>query len=142
VFILDTNVISELLRRDPSPAVEGRLKMFPSDDFFTTAVSVAEIRFGLAILPGKKRRQSLQARVEGILGEVFSGRILPFDSAATEAYAQIAGERRAAGRPISLFDAQIAAIARTHAATLITRNVRDFEGCKLTLVDPWTEPTL
>jgi predicted nucleic acid-binding protein len=139
VIILDTNVISELLRREPSPAVERRLKRFPSDDRFTTAVSETEIRFGLAILPAGRKRQALQARVDGILREVFSGRILPFDSPAAEVYAQIAGQRRAAGRPISLFDAQIAAIARSHAATLITRNVRDFEGCGLMVIDPWSE---
>jgi len=141
VIILDTNVISELLRRVPAPVVKQRLKAFPSDDFFTTAVSEAEIRFGLAILPGGRRRQALRTRVEGILREVFSGRILPFDSAAAEAYAQIAGERRAAGWPIALFDAQIAAITLAHAATLVTRNVRDFEGCGLMVIDPWSEPT-
>jgi len=139
VIVLDTNVISELLRRVPAPVVEQRLRTFPSDDFFTTAISEAEIRFGLAILPAGRKRHAMQARVEGILREVFSGRILPFDSAAAEAYAQIAGDRRAEGRPIALFDAQIAAITLAHAATLVTRNVRDFEGCGLAVIDPWAE---
>jgi predicted nucleic acid-binding protein len=137
MIVLDTNVISELFRRDPSPAVEARLRTFPSDSFFTTAISESEIRFGLAILPAGRRRHALQARVEEILREVFSGRILPFDSSAAKAYSQIAGQRRAAGRPISLFYAQIAAITQAHAATLVTRNMRDFEGCGFTVINPW-----
>jgi len=137
VTILDTNVISELFRRDPSPAVEARLRTLPSEGFFTTAISESEIRFGLAILPAGRKRHALQARVEGILREVFADRILPFDSSAAKAYSQIAAQRRAAGRPISLFDAQIAAIAQAHAATLVTRNIRDFEGCGLTVINPW-----
>lgn len=139
MIILDTNVISELLRREPSAAVETRLRGFPSGERFTTVVSEAEIRLGLAILPEGRKKHALQVRVDEILREVFADRILPFDSAAAQIYAEIAAGRRAAGRPISLADAQIAAIARVHAASLVTRNVRDFDGCGLKVIDPWDE---
>ena len=140
MIVLDTNVISELFRRDPSPLVESRLRAFPSDSFFTTAVTESEIRFGLAILPPGKKRNVLQGRVEAILREVFAERILPFDSAAAKGYAQIAAKRRVAGHPISQSDAQIAAITLAHAATLLTRNTTDFEGCGVPLINPWEPP--
>ena len=139
MIILDTNVISELFRREPSAAVERQLGRFASSEWFTTSVTEAEIRLGLSILPEGKKKHALEARVSEILREVFAGRILPFDSAAAQVYAEIAAGRRAGGRPISLADAQIASIARVYGASLVTRNVRDFDGCGLKVIDPWSE---
>jgi predicted nucleic acid-binding protein len=139
VIILDTNVISELLRPQPAELVIRRLKAFRSADRFTTAITEAEIRYGLAILPAGRRRHSLQVEIDRIFREIFSERILPFDSDAVRAYSEIAAERRARGIPISQSDAQIAGITRVHAATLITRNYRDFQGCRFPVVNPWEE---
>jgi predicted nucleic acid-binding protein len=139
VIVLDTNVISELIRRAPSPAVLKRIWGFPSDDLCTTVITEAEIRLGLAILPGGRKRTALQVQVDLILTEDFPGRIFPFDSEASQAYAKLVAARRTAGRPISLVDAQIAAIVQTHRAVLVTRNARDFQGCQFDVINPWLE---
>lgn len=139
MIVLDTNVISELMRPTPSPEVATWLSRETPADVFLTAVTEAELRYGVALVPDGRRRRALERVVEEIIREDFRGRVLPFDSQVAPAYARIVSERRAAGRPISQLDAQIAAIALTHAATLATRNVRDFEGCGLELVDPWVE---
>jgi predicted nucleic acid-binding protein len=137
MIILDTNVVSELIRRAPSPAVLKKVMGFPSDDIYTTVITEAEIRLGLAILPRGRKRTALQMQVDLILKEDFAGRILPFDSEAAQAYAKLVAERRTAGRPISLFDAQIAAIVQTRGAVLITRNARDFQGGRFEVINPW-----
>jgi predicted nucleic acid-binding protein len=139
VIILDTNVISELVRREPSPVVLHNLRRYPSNDLYTTAIAEAEIRFGLAMLPRGKKHTDLRNQLDLILKQEFAGRILPFDSQAAQAYASLSAGRRAAGRPISVFDAQIAAITLVNGATLATRNVRDFRGLKLPVLDPWVE---
>ncbi len=139
MIVLDTNVISELMRPTPSSTVSTWLSLETPSDVFLTAVTEAELRYGVALVPDGRRRRALERVVEEIIREDFRGRVLPFDSQVAPAYARIVSERRAAGRPISQLDAQIAAIALTHAATLATRNVRDFEGCGLELVDPWAE---
>ncbi|EGV16513.1 PIN domain-containing protein [Thiocapsa marina] len=97
----------------------------------------AELRDGVAVLTKGKRRDALAEAVNGMLREDFRGRFLPFDSAAALEYASIGAERRAAGRPISQFDCQIAAIARARGALMATRNVSDFEGCGVAVIDPW-----
>jgi hypothetical protein len=137
MIILDTNVISELLRPTPAAQVEAWLAMQDGANVYLTTVGEAELRYGLAILPAGKRRDSLTSAIEIILEEDFRDRILPFDRTAAHAYAVIAAERRAGGRPISQFDCQIAAIAWAHSATLATRNTTDFDGCKITLLNPW-----
>jgi predicted nucleic acid-binding protein len=114
-----------------------RLKTFLSEDRFTTAISEAELRLGLSILPRGRKRHALQSHVDGILRKVFAGGILPFDSSAAQACAEIAAERRTAGRLISQSDAPIAAIARVQGATLVTRDIRDFEGCRFPVINPW-----
>jgi toxin FitB len=139
VIILDTNVISELVRREPSPAVLRNLRRLVSNDLYTTAITEAEIRFGLATLPRGRKHTALRNQLDLILKQEFAGRILPFDSPAAEAYAVLVAGRRLAGQPISVFDGQIAAIALVHGATLATRNVRDFRGLKFPLLDPWAE---
>ena len=137
MIILDTNVVSELLRVKPSSAVEEWLAAQAGTDVFLTSVSEAELRYGAAVMPVGKRRTMVMGAVDGILREDFRDRILPFDSAAASEYACLGAERKAAGRPISQFDCQIAAIARAHSAALATRNVADFEGCGIGIIDPW-----
>jgi len=138
MIILDTNVLSELLRPEPAKQVERWLSAQDGAKVYFTTVGEAELRHGVAILPAGKRRNALTIAIEGLLEEDFRDRVLPFDRAAARAYATIAAARRAAGRPISQFDCQIAAIARAHKATVATRNNSDYEGCGVELVDPWT----
>jgi predicted nucleic acid-binding protein len=137
MIILDTNVLSEALRPAPSAKVLEWMRAEPSSALFTTAITEAELLYGIALLPGGRRRQSLEAIVDVIFTEDLAGRVLPFDSAAAHEFAGIAADRRRAGRPISEADARIAAIARSRGAALATRNVGDFVGCGLTLIDPW-----
>ncbi len=138
MILLDTNILSELMRPTPEAAVEQWLASQPAASVFISAITEAELRYGLALMPSGKRRSALAVEIENMLGEDFSGRILPFDSPAAVAFAEIAAERRQAGRPISQADAQIAAIARSRGAALATRNVPDFEGCGVEIINPWT----
>lgn len=137
MIVLDTNVLSELLRLAPAPQVEAWLAAQDGSSVYFTAVGEAELRHGMAILPAGRRRDVLVQAIEGMLDEDFRDRILPFDREAARAYAAIAAERRAAGRPISQFDCQIAAIASAHGASVATRNTSDYEGCGIALIDPW-----
>ncbi len=137
MIILDTNVVSELLRAAPAPTVEAWLAGQDGTDIYLTAISAAELRYGVAIMANRKRRTMLAEAVDGMLREDFRDRILPFDSAAADEYARIGADRRAAGRPISQFDCQIAAIARAHGAAMATRNIGDFDGCGVEVIDPW-----
>jgi predicted nucleic acid-binding protein len=139
MIVLDTNVISELLRPTPAKQVETWLAAQDGATVYFTTVGEAELLHGLAILPEGKRRAALAKAVEAILEEDFNSRILPFDRAAARAYATIAAERRSKGRPISQFDCQIAAIARTYEAAIATRNITDFNGCGITVIDPWKQ---
>lgn len=139
--LLDTNVLSELLRSAPEPAVLAWFASQPSDTLFVSAVTQAEMTLGAGLMLAGKRRNALQAALGVMFSEDFAGRILPFDSAAVPAYVDIVSVRRASGRPISQFDAQIAAIARHAGASLATRNVNDFENCGVTVVNPWRVAT-
>lgn len=139
MIILDTNVVSELLRPEPSSLVETWLARQDGADVFLTAVGESELRHGVAVLPAGRRRNLLAKAISSILEEDFRNRILPFDSAADRAYAAIAVSRRSAGRPISQFDCQIAAIVACHSAVLATRNTTDFEGCGIEMINPWAE---
>ncbi|WP_244441334.1 PIN domain-containing protein [Methylosinus trichosporium] len=125
------------MRSKPAKAVLDWFAAQDSTRLFFSAVSEAELRTGAAILPAGKRRDSLTATIDIMISEDFAGRILPFDSGAAKAYAAIAAARRAAGQPIMEADCQIAAIARARGAAVATRNVRDFEGCEVAIVDPW-----
>ena len=138
MILLDTNILSELMRPTPEAAVEQWLADQPAASVFISAITEAELRYGLALMPSGKRRSALAVEIEDMLGEDFSGRILPFDSPAAVAFAEIAAERRQTGRPISQADAQIAAIARSRGAALATRNVPDFEGCGVEIINPWS----
>lgn len=138
MIIVDTNVISELLRPAPEPKVEQWLSAQDGLSIYLTSISEAELRYGLAIMGDGKRRAALVDAVDRILREDLAGRILPFDSDAALSYAHIAAARRAAGRPIAQADCQIAAIAHVRGATVATRNTPDFEGCEIDLINPWT----
>jgi len=138
LIILDTNIISELLRPSPEPEVEVWLAAQDGAEVYLTAISEAELRYGVAILPKGKRRDALTNALDAILREDFEARILPFDSRAAKVYTTIAAERRAAGRPISQFDCQIAAIGRVLGAAVATRNAKDFERCGVEIINPWT----
>jgi predicted nucleic acid-binding protein len=137
MILLDTNVLSELMRPAPSAAVESWMSDQPVAGIFISAITEAELRYGLALLPDGQRQRRLITQVEAMLAEDFAGRILPFDSPAASAYARIAAARRLSGRPISQADAQIAAIAASRGASLATRNVADFIDCGIDVVDPW-----
>ena len=141
MIILDTNILSELLRPSPARQVEDWLSTQDGTQVYFTTIGEAELRHGVAIMPAGKRRAELSKAIEGMLSEDFRDRILSFDRAAARAYAAIAAERRAAGRPISQFDCQICAIARANDAVIATRNTADFEGCGVVLFDPWGAPT-
>lgn len=137
--LLDTNVLSELLRAAPAPAVMAWFGRQAPDSLFVSAVTQAEMMLGARVLPAGKRRNTLETALNAMFEDDFAGRVLPFDTAAADVYANVVSARRAAGRPISQFDAQIAAIARYRSMRLATRNMGDFEGCGLRLVNPWEE---
>jgi predicted nucleic acid-binding protein len=141
MILLDTNVVSELMRPAPSSAVEHWIASQPTASLFLSAITEAELRYGLALLPDSRRQTQLLRQADAMLAEDFADRILPFDSPAASAYARIAAARRRAGRPISQADAQIAAIAASRGAALATRNVPDFVDCSIALIDPWTANT-
>lgn len=137
MIVLDTNVISELMRREPAGVVVRWVDERPTPGLYTTSVTQAEILHGIMLLPKGKRREAIAAAATRMFEEDFASRVLPFGSDAARAYAEIAATRRRAGRPIAAFDAQIAAIARSVGAGLATRNVGDFEGCGIDVLDPW-----
>ena len=139
MIVLDTNVISEMLRVVPSSEVARWVTAQPAHELCITAVTEAEIRVGVSMMPTGKRKAQLQATVDQTFIQVFAGRILPFDSAAAVVYAEISANRRSMGRPISPFDAQIAAIARANGAVaIVTRNVDDFASTGVTVINPWS----
>ena len=135
--LLDTNVVSELIRKSPDPVVEAWAAGRPLEDLFFSAIGEAELRYGAAILPAGRRRDTLVSDIEAMLRDAFENRVLPFDSDAARAYADIAATRRSAGRAIAPADCQIAAIARSRNMAVATRNVRDFEDIDVEVVDPW-----
>ncbi len=137
MIILDTNIISELLRPRPEPRVVAWVEVRPNSQFFTTTITEAEIRYGVARLDDGSRRQNLQKAVDGLFAVDLVSRVLAFDSVAAISYAQIVAKRERAGRPISHFDAQISAIAIAYGASIATRNVKDFEGLGLDIINPW-----
>ena len=138
MFVLDTNVASELMRPGPAASVATWIAEHDAVELYLTAVSEAELLYGVAIMPRGRRRDALEAAMGRWLDLGLAGRILPFDSAAARAYAGIAAHRRQAGRPIGEADCQIAAITRSRDGILATRNVRDFQDTGVEVVDPWT----
>ena len=137
MIVLDTNVLSELMRPRPSSQVVRWVGDQPTAELFTTAITEAEIFYGIELLPKGKRRDGLLAAAEAMFVEDFAGRILAFDSQAARVFSRIASERRDLRKPITHADAQIGSIVQLHKATLATRNVGDFANCGTRLINPW-----
>ena len=137
MIVLDTNVVSELARPQPDARVITWADEQDAAELVITALTAAEIRAGVALLPRGRRQREIGQRMETLLRETFSGRVLPFDVDSSPHYARILAVRRRAGRPISTIDAQIAAICAQHECELATRNTGDFRGLGLRLIDPW-----
>ena len=137
MIVLDTNVVSELMRPSPATGVIDWVSRQVGLSLYVSSISEAELRYGIEILPEGHRRK-LRAAVEGLFREDFAGRILPFDSDAARAYAVLAAERRAAGLPISQADCQIAAITRSVGASVATRDTGGFQGCGIGVINPWS----
>ncbi len=135
--LLDTHVVSELMRKVPDSAVAVWAAGRPLEDPFFSAVGEAELRYGAAVLPAGRGRETLVSDIERILSEAFGNRMLPFDSGTASAYADIAAMRCSAGRPVTTADCQIAAIARSRRMATATGNVGDFEDADIEVVDPW-----
>jgi predicted nucleic acid-binding protein len=139
VTVLDTNVVSEALRPSPAEHVLRWLAAQERLTVYTTTITLAEVHYGIELLPTGKRRTNLAAGADRMFTVLFSGRILPFDEEAAQMYGKIMAGREALGRPISQSDAMTAAIARTAQASVATRNTKDFEHCGIRIVNPWTE---
>jgi hypothetical protein len=137
VIVLDTNVISEVMRPHPSEAVVAWLNQQPGTNLFITSISLAEIRYGLRVLADGQRRRILQNRFEEFVTQGFEYRILNFDVAAAHIYSEIMGRQKEIGSPMSFPDGQIAAITLAHHFKLATRNIKDFNHCGLELINPF-----
>jgi hypothetical protein len=138
VIVLDTSVLSELIRPDPDGSVLAWIAQQRRAELYTTAISEAELVYGLALLPKGRRRDALAQAVARLLGEGLGGRVLAFDRSAATAYGEIAAGRRAAGRPIASADGQIAAITRARGAVLLaTRDLGGFQDCGVPIINPW-----
>lgn len=138
MIVLDTNVVAELMRPAPAPVVLSWLRRRANDDVVTTAITAAEVRYGIARLPDGHRRRDLTRAAEEVFG-TFPEQVLPFDLAAAAAYADLVAHRERGGTRIDGFDGQIAAICRVHGALLATRNVKDFHDTGVATTDPWTD---
>ena len=138
MYLLDTNVISELMRiRGPDERVAAWISRVDTEAVYTSSITRAEIAFGVSTLPAGRRRDQLAALADAIFEIDFVGRVLPFDSDTATIYGEILANRREIGRPISELDGQIASIARLRSLAIVTRNIRDFDACDVELVDPW-----
>lgn len=138
MIILDTNVISEPLRPSSNAAVLSWLDQQNIETLYITAVTVAELRFGIAVLPAGKKKHRLEDDFEQRILSLFNGRVLPFDEAATTAYARIRSKARISGRAVGVTDAFIAAIAAHHGFTVATRDVSPFEAAGIPVINPWS----
>jgi predicted nucleic acid-binding protein len=138
MIILDTNVLSTLMRKKPDVEVVDWVDRQPAESVWITSITLFETRLGLALLPAGRRRHSLQAAFAQLLQEDLENRVLDFDSAAATEAAALAADRQRAGRPVDIRDTQIAGIALARRATIATRNVRHFSDLKVPVVDPWS----
>jgi predicted nucleic acid-binding protein len=137
MIIVDTHVVSEAMRPQPSPAVLDWLNAQDSNLLFITTITLAEIGYGLRVLPDGLRRRQLQTRFEQFTAQAFEERVLDFTAAAAHAYAEIMGYRKETGHAMSLPDGQIAGIAFAHGFAVATRNIKDFEDCGIELISPF-----
>ena len=138
MIVVDTNVISELMRGEPDSAVLAWVAAQPRALLYTTYVNQAEILYGIGALPEGRRRTALAAAATAMFAEDFAGKILPFESRAGARYPEIVLARRHAGNPIEKFDALIAATTLAAGASIATRDIGGFAGCGLEVIDPWT----
>lgn len=141
MIILDTNVLSALMRATPETRVVNWLDRQPAESVWITSITLFEARLGLALMAKGRRLQSLEAAFARLLEEDLENRVLDFDSSAATQAALLAAERQKAGRPVDMRDTQIAGIALARRATLATRNVRHFSDLKVPVVDPWESET-
>jgi predicted nucleic acid-binding protein len=137
MIVLDTNVLSEVLRPSPDTSVLDWFAKQPRASLFTTTVTRGEILYGIRLLSDGKRRRGLWDAAVKIFSDDLAGQVLSFDNDAADMYAEIAASRRSVGKPISQFDAMIVAMARSRGASLATRNVKDFDDCGVEVVNPW-----
>jgi toxin FitB len=137
MLVLDTNLVSELMRPGPNPRVLAWVAAQPLDEVAIATITLMEVRLGIAVLPRGQRRAELDRRFRQFLAQGFPDRILPFDPAAADACAGIRAARKGMGRPITTEDGMIAAVAEAHGAAVATRDTRGFEGCGITVVNPW-----
>lgn len=137
MIILDTNLLSEPLRPNPEPRVVAWIDAQPPETLYLTAISAAELRAGVALLPAGKRRSTLQDSLEQTILPLFTGRVLPFDLDCTSAYARLLAKTRKAGQAIATADAFIAAIASVHGFAIATRDTAPFQSAGLTVINPW-----
>lgn len=139
MIILDTNVLSALMRVDPEAVVVEWLDRQPADSVWLSSITVFETRFGLALLPKGRRRSGLERAFDSVLADDLANRVLDFDSAAAAFASQLAADRRKTGRSVDLRDTLIAGIALARRATIATRNTRHFEGLDVPILNPWDE---
>ncbi len=139
MLVLDTNMLSAMMSAEPIRKVADWILDQPSEELFTAAVCQAEILSGISILPNGRRRAALEEAARAMFADDFHGRVLPFDTEAAAAYAEVFADRRKAGRPAGTVDLMLAAIARVRGARVVTRNVADFEGVGLTIINPWND---
>ena len=137
MILVDTNVVSEVMKVAPSETVVTWLNNQTSSSLFISTTTIGEIEYGLRILPPGKRRTHLKERFERFISLAFAQRVLPYDETAARSYGEIMGFRREIGHPMSIPDGQIAAIAKINELTISTRNTSDFEDCGIELVDPF-----
>jgi len=137
MIVLDTNVLSEMMRDGADPNVLAWLDRLPASEIFTTAISIAELRFGIEALPDGGRKTALRARFDAVVDEELAARILAFDAGAAEVYGVLAASLRRSGQPIGIADAMIAAIAHREAAPVATRNVRHFDMTGVEIINPF-----
>ncbi|MEA3410198.1 MAG: type II toxin-antitoxin system VapC family toxin [Pseudomonadota bacterium] len=137
MILIDTNVISEIMKVEPSEAVVSWLNDQKSDALYVSAVTIGEIEYGLRVMPIGKRQLRLKERFERFVSLAFAQRVLAYDETAARAYGENMGLRKETGRPMNIPDGQIAAIARANTLTVATRNTRDFEDCGIELIDPF-----
>lgn len=139
MFVLDTNVLSAIMGSRPVPAVAAWVAAQSEELLFTASVCQAEVLAGIAVLQDGRRRRELEAAARAIFADDFDGRILPFDRTAANLYAELFAARKQAGRSTATADLMIAAVARASGASMVTRDTSGFEGCGLTLINPWAE---
>ncbi len=137
MIILDTNIVSEFMTSPPASQVLNWLNAQDVASLYLSTITLAEIHYGLSVMPEGKRRRLLGERFEQFVDQAFTQRILPFDEVAAQSYGEIMGHRKSIGRPMSSMDGQIAALAQSRGFSVATRNTKDFEHCQINLINPF-----